>query len=513
MKFKKAKVLCMITAVSILMAAASVQKDSDENVEMMSRAREMSAAEVTEVRDFSETLEEVSVTRMLLPNVASANGTSETEENELDSEEETDNQDANDEDTKDENIEEEETLIIADVNSYVNIRSIPGTEGEILGKLYDDSVGEKLGEEDGWYYIKSGRVTGYVKAEYVLTGEAARKKADEVGERLAEVTTTTLKVRKEATTDSIVLGLVPEGDILSVLEETEGWVQVSVEEGDGYVSTDYVRLYTKNVEAESREEEEARLRKEEEERKAAEEAARRALENQKKQNNSSGSSNKTSNSSSGNSNSGNSGSNSSSGSSSGGNSNGSGSSSGSNSSSNSGTGSSGGSNSSNNSSTGSSGGSNSGSNSTTGNSSGSNSSSNSNSGNSSGGSSNNSSSSNSQTSSDLGQQIANYALKFLGNPYVYGGTSLTNGADCSGFVQSVYKNFGISLPRTSGEQGASGSAVDGVKNAKPGDLVWYSGHIGIYIGNEQIVHASNSKVGIITSNVYYRKILGIRRIV
>ena len=480
MKFKKAKVLCVITAVGAIAIAASMREDSIENVEMMSRTREVNAAEIIETRDISETLEEVSITKMLIPNVASANGTSETEENDSNSDTEGNedkNQDSSDEDTKE---EKEETLIIADVNSYVNIRSVPGTEGEILGKLYDDSVGERLGEENGWYYIKSGSVTGYVKAEYVLTGEAARTRADEVGERLAEVNTTTLKVRKEATTDSIVLGLVPGGDILSVLEEKEGWVKISVEEGDGYVSADYVRLYTKNVEAESREEEEARLRKEEEARRAAEEAARKAMESQKKQNSSSGSSNKTSNSSNsvGSSASGNSGGSSGNKGNSGGNS------------------SSGSSNSSGGSSSNGSGSGNS-----------------SNGSGSSGGSSSNSSTSGNTSSSDLGQQIANYALKFLGNPYVYGGTSLTNGTDCSGFVQSVYKNFGISLPRTSGEQGASGSAVDGVKNAKPGDLVWYSGHIGIYIGNEQIVHASNSKVGIITSNVYYRKILGIRRIV
>ena len=80
-------------------------------------------------------------------------------------------------------------------------------------------------------------------------------------------------------------------------------------------------------------------------------------------------------------------------------------------------------------------------------------------------------------------------------------------------MQSVYKHFGISLPRTSGEQGKAGRAVDGVANAKPGDLVWYSGHIGIYIGNNQIVHASNPKNGIIISDVNYRTILGIRRIV
>ena len=116
-----------------------------------------------------------------------------------------------------------------------------------------------------------------------------------------------------------------------------------------------------------------------------------------------------------------------------------------------------------------------------------------------------------QASSGLGQQIANFALQFVGNPYVYGGTSLTNGADCSGFVMSVYQNFGISLPRTSGEQGQCGTNVGGLENARPGDLVSYSGHIGIYIGNGQIVHASSSNTGIKVSGAGYRPILSFRR--
>ena len=314
--------------------------------------------------------------------------------------------------------EEESNLIIADVTNYVNIRSIPGETGEILGKLYDDSVGRKIGEENGWYMIESGSVTGYVKAEFVLTGEAAEIRAKEVGKRLAEVTTTTLRVRKEPTTESAVLGLVPLGDVLDVIEETEGFVKIDSEEGLGYVSTDYVRVFTENVEAESREEEAARLKKEEEARKKAEEAAKKALAAQQQAANKPSSTPKPETNTSVN-----------------------------------------------------------------------------------------------TENTSLGESIANYALKFLGNPYVYGGTSLTNGADCSGFVQSVYKHFGISLPRTSGEQGKAGRAVDGVANAKPGDLVWYSGHIGIYIGNEQVVHASNPKNGIIISKVTYRKILGIRRIV
>lgn len=113
----------------------------------------------------------------------------------------------------------------------------------------------------------------------------------------------------------------------------------------------------------------------------------------------------------------------------------------------------------------------------------------------------------------LGQRVVDYALQFVGNPYVYGGTSLTNGADCSGFTMRVFQNFGIYLPRTSSMQGKSGTYVNGIQNAKPGDLIWYSGHVAIYMGNGRIVHAANSRLGITTSSVYFRPILGIRRFV
>ncbi len=111
-----------------------------------------------------------------------------------------------------------------------------------------------------------------------------------------------------------------------------------------------------------------------------------------------------------------------------------------------------------------------------------------------------------------GREVADYALQFVGNPYVYGGTSLTSGADCSGFVQSVYKHFGYSLPRTSTEQRSAGTGVS-YSEAQPGDLICYAGHIGIYIGNGQIVHASNARTGIKVSNATYRSILAVRRIV
>lgn len=340
---------------------------------------------------------------------------------------------------------EEPELVIATVDHYLNIRGEASLEGEVIGKLYNHSVGTLTEEaEDGWYRIESGSVDGYVKAEYVLRGEEGKELAEEVGERLAKVSTTTLRVRKEPSTESEIVGLVPDGDILDVLEEAEGWAKVSVEEGEGYISTDYAEVYTENTVAESKEEEEARLWKEAEERRLAEEAAaqewvrQQAEEAARRQAAVSSGSTQSSSGSTASASLG---------------------------------GSTGGSQSSGN------------------------------------------SGSTQAAGSSLGSKIANYALQFVGNPYVYGGTSLTNGADCSGFVMSVYQNFGISLPRTSGEQGQCGWDVGGLGNAKAGDLVWYSGHIGIYIGNGQIVHASSPSTGIKVSNANYRTILSVRRIV
>ena len=309
------------------------------------------------------------------------------------------------------------SLVIARVNDYVNVRSIPSEEGEILGKLYDKSVGEFISEQDGWYEIESGSVTGFVKAEYCVTGEDAVSLAREVGTRIGTVNTTTLKVREEPGMDAVVLGLVPIGDELIVTEEIGDWVKVDIEEGFGYVSIDYVELSTEFVKAESKAEEEARLAREEAERKAAQEAARKAAA-KKSSSSSSGSSNHnvqapviTSGS-----------------------------------------------------------------------------------------------------GSEMGSAVANFACQFVGNPYVYGGTSLTNGADCSGFVMSVYNNFGVSLPHSSAADRSVGSSGDGLANAQPGDIVCYSGHVGIYVGDGKIVHASTSKTGIIISNANYRSVLSVRRI-
>ena len=112
---------------------------------------------------------------------------------------------------------------------------------------------------------------------------------------------------------------------------------------------------------------------------------------------------------------------------------------------------------------------------------------------------------------EFGRNVADYALQFVGNPYVYGGTSLTNGTDCSGYTQSVYRHFGVNIPRTSGEQAGFGREI-AYGDMEPGDLVCYSGHVAMYIGGGRIVHASSRKEGIKVSNdPAYRTIVSIRR--
>ena len=118
----------------------------------------------------------------------------------------------------------------------------------------------------------------------------------------------------------------------------------------------------------------------------------------------------------------------------------------------------------------------------------------------------------SATGSALGKEIASYACQSIGNPYVAGGTSLTEGADCSGFTYAVYKSFGYNLPRNSTDQRNVGSAVD-FSQAQPGDLICYSGHVGMYIGDNKIVHASSVKTGIKISTATYRPIVAVRRVV
>ena len=118
----------------------------------------------------------------------------------------------------------------------------------------------------------------------------------------------------------------------------------------------------------------------------------------------------------------------------------------------------------------------------------------------------------SSNGSATGSEIANYACQFVGNPYVPGGTSLTNGADCYGFTHSVYKAFGYSIPRTSSQQRSAGREVS-YSEAQPGDLICYAGHVAIYLGNGRIVHASSVKTGSEYGTATYKTILSVRRIV
>ena len=345
-------------------------------------------------------------------------------------------------------------IAVAQVNHYVNVRQEPDTESEILGKLYDKSAATVLETtEDGWYRITSGNVNGYVKAEYVVVGDEELAKS--VGTRLATVTTTTLFVRTEPTTEAKVLTMLPDGDDVVVTDEsTEGWAKVSTADGDGYVALDYVTLSTEYIHAESKAEEEARLAREEAERQAAaraaeearkareaeaaraaaeQEAARKAAEKQEAKKSGSGSGAAASSSAAAD-------------------------------------------------------------------------------GSSAGSGSGSSAGQSTQTASSNGQAVVDYARQFLGNPYVYGGNSLTNGTDCSGFVKGVYAAFGINLPRTSAEQRSVGYAVS-LSEIQPGDIVCYSGHVGIYAGNNTLIHASNEKTGItLTSPVTYRSVLAVRRI-
>lgn len=110
-----------------------------------------------------------------------------------------------------------------------------------------------------------------------------------------------------------------------------------------------------------------------------------------------------------------------------------------------------------------------------------------------------------------GSDVVSYACQFIGNPYVWGGESLTNGADCSGFIKSVYANFGISLPHSSVALQRAGSEVS-YENAQPGDIVCYAGHVAIYMGGGQIVHASSPSTGIKTGSATYRSIISVRRV-
>jgi len=271
-------------------------------------------------------------------------------------------------------------LGIAQADGNINVREVPGTEAEIVGKLPNNAGCEIIGTDGDWTQIESGKVKGYVKSEYLLTSEAAIAKAQEVKQTVATVTTTTLYVRDETNTDSHVITMMPEGEELEVIEVLDGWVKINVDSDEGYVSSDYVSIATELPKAQTMTE--VRY---------------------------------------------------------------------------------------------------------------------------------------GQGISDVRVSLVSYATQFVGNPYVWGGTSLTRGADCSGFVMSVFANYGISLPHSSRAQANCGTKIS-ASDAQPGDLFFYGNgssinHVAIYIGGGRVVHASSPKSGIKISGAYYRTPVKVVRVI
>lgn len=350
--------------------------------------------------------------------------------------------------------EEYRTLVIAQVDGYANVREEANVEAEVVGKLYNNAAATILGEEGNWYEITSGNVTGFVSKDCVVAGEEAQFVGQQIGERIATAAST-LNVFAAMDATSQALYVVETNEIMEVLEELEGFVRVSYADSEGYVLAEAVTLSTKFDKAETLEEEAERLEREEAARKAKEEAeearrlaeeaeaeeARRLAEEAEEAARRAQEAEDAQEA-----------------------------------------------------------------------------------------rrlaeeaeaarkeaekaekeeSKNDYNSADSYSDSSKGKQIANYALQFVGNPYVWGGTSLTNGADCSGFVLSVFNDCGVSVAgRTASAQSTGGTSISS-SQLQAGDLVFYrSGgrvsHVAIYIGDGKIVHAANSRKGIIVSSYNYQ---------
>lgn len=354
-----------------------------------------------------------------------------------------------------------ENIAITHVSNYVNIRKKPNTNSEILGKIYDDSAAEILktvdGENGKWYYIKSGNVKGYIKSEYFVTGEEAEKIAKEVGNVLCKTTAITLRLREKPDFDSKTITLLSEDSVYSVLKENvtdkygNEFLYVLVSDSEdvdndtkGYISADYADVYVEFEKAISIEEEKAELKRLEELKRIEEESIERQDSYSPTQNKSSNSNTDKPDSTSDNNTKKNKSSNSNK-------------------------------NKQDNTSD----------NNTN---------------------KNNSNSENYKQTSGIGSAIAAKAQQYVGwLPYVWGGTSLSSGADCSGFVQSIYSNYGISVPRTSSSQSSSGKTIS-YGELQIGDLVFYGSpinHVAIYIGNDQICHEANSRRDCTIDNIFY----------
>ena len=254
----------------------------------------------------------------------------------------------------------------------LNIRQEPDESGKLVGKLPKNAACEIISSENGWAYITSGKVEGYVKEEYLLTGFEAKKRGEELASAIAVSTADLLNIREFPNLDAEIVTQVASGEMLDIVEiQKDGWIKVYLDDEEVYVSRDYVEVRSDLETAITMTE---------------------LLYG--------------------------------------------------------------------------------------------------------------------QGVSDVRVDICQYAKQFLGNPYVWGGTSLTNGADCSGFVLSVFAKYNVSLPHSSRAQANMGTSIS-ASELQPGDLVFYAkggtvNHVALYIGNGQVIHASSPKTGIKISNYNYR---------
>lgn len=266
-------------------------------------------------------------------------------------------------------LDQYENLGIVMVDGYLNVREEPNTEGRIVGKMLNYSACSILGEKNGWYHIKSGEVTGYISADYVVTGDEAISLAmADAKLRAAVINTTELNVRKGPGVEYEAITQITTNERYEVLDVENGWVKIALSSGDyAYVSELYVKVEYSLVEAVKFEPISAETQ--------------------------------------------------------------------------------------------------------------------------------------------FRIDIVNYALQFLGNRYVWGGTSLTNGADCSGYMQSVLGHFGVWIPRVSRDQAWAGERIS-LSELQPGDLVFYGtegvvNHVAMYIGNGQIVHAISETKGTAITSMWF----------
>ena len=260
----------------------------------------------------------------------------------------------------------------------LNIRQEASTDSEVVGILTNHNACELLEDAGDWYKVTSGKVTGYVSKQYLVTGDQAESIAEQEIKTVATVNTETLNVRAEKSTEAAVLSQVGNSEAFTVNSVADGWVEISVDDSVGYISQDYVTLAQALPTA-------------------------KTIEQVKY----------------------------------------------------------------------------------------------------------------GDGVSDVRASVVSYALQFVGNRYVWGGTSLENGVDCSGFTMRILGKYGISLPHSSKAQPSCGTKIS-ASDAKPGDLFFYGSgssisHVAIYIGNGQIVHASNKRDGIKVSNAYYRNPICVAR--